>query len=370
MKNKKILILVPAKTARGGISNYYQVLKNEFSRRIEYFERGSRTWPYRKGFLAELLRAWKDYLAFRKRVAENDIGLIQTTTSLGFNTIIRDGLFIRYARKKKIKTIVFFRGWDDILVDKTEKWYLLFFKLFFLKADLLITLSHKSKNDLRRWGCCQEIRIETTLVDRKLLKNVDESFIIKKFSQMGNKVNLLFLSRVEIVKGIFELLEAYKILSNDSKIGCCLSLSICGDGKAIEEVNKWIKTERIKGVELKGFVAEDQKRDAFETAHIFLFPSFHGEGMPNAVLEAMGCGLPIVTTQVSGVVDFFVPGKNGYFILKNDSNDVVEKIKKLLQDKDGMCAMALNNYRYAEKVFRSDKVAQRMEKIFDQTMNG
>lgn len=370
MKNKQILILVPAKTARGGISNYYQVLKKEFSSHIEYFERGARKWPYRKGIISELLRAWKDYLLFKKRLAKNDIGLVQATTSLGFNAMIRDGFFLRHAHKKGLKTIVFFRGWDEIIVDKFEKRYLRLFNLFFSNTDIIITLSEKSKMDLKKWGCHQDIYIETTLVDKKLIQNVDEGFIFDKFNQIGNKINLLFLSRVEKVKGIFELLGAYKILSNDPTIDCYLSLSVCGDGKAIEEVDKWIKTEKLKDVELKGFVANDQKRESFENAHIFLFPSFHGEGMPNAVLEAMGCGLPVITTQVSGVVDFFVPGKNGYYIVKNNIEDVVEKIKTLLQDKDGMCTMALNNYRYAEKVFRSDKVAQRMEIIFAKTMNG
>lgn len=369
MENKKILILVPAATARGGITNYYQVLKNAFSDRVEYFERGARTWPYRKGVLSELLRAWKDYLAFRKRMAENDIALVQTTTSLGFNAIIRDGLFVRHARNKGLKTIVFFRGWDDTAVEKVEKRHLWLFKFFFLKADTLITLSEKAKKDLKTWGSRQDIRVETTLVDKKLLEGVNEAFIVNKFQQMEKKCRLLFLSRVEKRKGIYELLEAYKKLSIDPISDFTLTLNICGDGTALEEVNQWITSEKLRGVELKGFVSGSKKKAAFEDAHVFVFPS-HGEGMPNAVLEAMGFGLPVITTPVGGVVDFFVPGKNGYIVSINDSDDVVEKIKTLLQDKDGMCAMALNNYRYAKKTFRSDKVAQRMEIIFDQTMNG
>lgn len=368
MENKKILILVPAATARGGITNYYQVLKNAFSERVEYFERGARTWPYRKGILAELLRAWKDYQGYRKRLAEKDIGLVQTTTSLGFNTIIRDGMFVRHARNKGLKTIVFFRGWDDAAVEKVEKRYLWLFRFFFFKADTLITLSEKAKKDLKTWGCRQDIRIETTLVDKKLLEGVNEAFIVDKFQHMEKKCLLLFLSRVEKRKGIYELLEAYKKLTNDPKYGICLMLSICGDGAALEEVNQWITSEKLSGVEVNGFVSGRRKSAAFVNAHVFVFPS-HGEGMPNAVLEAMGFGLPVITTPVGGVVDFFVPGKNGYVVSINNSDDVVEKINTLLQDKDGMCAMALNNYQYAKKVFRSDRVAQRMEIIFDQTMN-
>lgn len=369
MRNKRILILVPAATARGGITNYYQVLRSSFSERVEYFERGARKWPYRKGGLSELVRAWRDYRAFRKRAAKNDIGLVQTTTSLGFNAIVRDGLFVRHALRKGLKTVVFFRGWDDALMKKIEKWYLWMFRFFFFRADKLITLSEKAKNDLQRWGCRRNIRVETTLVDKKLLQHVDETFIVNKFHQMDQKFNLLFLSRVEKRKGVYELLAAYDKLFNDPEIGIRLNLSICGDGTALEEVNQWIASQKLSGVELKGFVSGAQKRKAFEDAHLFVFPS-HSEGMPNAVLEAMGFGLPVITTPVGGVVDFFVHGKNGYFISINNVQDMTKKIMTLLQDKNGMCAMALRNYHHAAKFFRSDRVAERMERIFDQTING
>ncbi len=369
MKNKKVLILVPAVTARGGITNYYQVLKQEFAARIEYFERGSRTWPYRKGALSELLRAFKDYLLFKKRLSQNDIGLVQTTTSLGFNTIIRDGMFIRYAGKRGVKTLVFFRGWDDSATQKVEKKYFKLFKFFFSGVDKFITLSQKAKTDLQKWGFNQDISVETTLVDKKLLEEVDEFSIVEKYACMKNTCNLLFLSRVERRKGIYELLEAFKVLSKNIGLVGKINLSICGDGMELDRVERWIQSENLTNIRLQGFVSGDAKKKAFDNAHLFIFPSY-GEGMPNAVLEAMGFGLPVVSTPVGGVVDFFSPGKNGYYISIGDVHDIVVKIKKLLHDKGALSAMALHNYRLAQDCFRSDKVAKRMELIFDQTMNG
>jgi glycosyltransferase involved in cell wall biosynthesis len=367
-KGKKILILVPAFTARGGITNYYEVLREEFSENIEYLERGARSWPNRKGFFYELYRAFKDYQAFKKRLGKNDIALVQTTTSLGFNTTIRDGLFVRYANKKGLKTVVFFRGWDDAAVKKVERSYSRIFKFFFFGADKLITLSEKAKNDLKRWGYNRTILVETTLVDKNLLLHVNEAYITQKYSFLTkDKLNLLYLSRVERGKGIYELLQAYKILLHDPKMNHSLHLNICGDGSEMEHVRQWITSEKLTNIELQGFVSGDSKKMAFDNAHIFVFPS-HGEGMPNAVLEAMGFGLPVVTTPVGGIVDFLVPGRNGYFIAINDVQDVVDKIKKLLHDKDKMHSMALKNYDIAKDIFRSDKVARRMDSIFNEAI--
>jgi glycosyltransferase involved in cell wall biosynthesis len=362
-KEKKILILVPAFTARGGISNYYQVLKDEWPEQVEYFERGARTWPVRKGVFSELIRAYKDYCVFKRRIRRGDIALVQSTTSLGLATTIRDGLFMRYAHRKKIKTIAFFRGWDDVAEGKTQRKYLKLFKYFFFHCDALIALSERTKSTLLKWGYQGRIYVETTLVDKHLIAEVNEEGIAQKFAEFlkQRKVNLLFLSRVEKSKGIYVLLEAYKQLKTYSDVN--FTLTIGGDGFELEPVKMLIQKEGIEGVMVKGFISGEEKKQAFMQAHIFVFPS-HGEGMPNAVLEAMGFGLPVITTPVGGLIDFFENERNGYFTAINNQTELAEKIEKLITNRKMMQEIALNNYQLATEKFSSEKVAERIMSIF------
>lgn len=369
-ETKRILLLVPAKTARGGISNYYQVIRNELPEYFEYMERGSRTWPDRKGLINELLRALNDYKKFKIRISIGDIGLIQTTTSLSLSTTIRDGLFVRYAIKRGIKTIVFFRGWDDSAVKKANR-YIFIFRFFFFKTAKIITLSEKAKNTLLRWGYKNEILVETTLVDKGLLININENSIICKYEflkRVKTSFNLLYLSRIENRKGIYDLLEAFDILIKLSKNAINnYILTICGDGSELENLKKLVKSKRITNINIEGFVEGSKKEKAFSEAHLFIFPS-HGEGMPNAVLEAMGFGLPVLTTPVGGVIDFFIPGINGNFINIKDPNDMAEKIAKSTLNLDLLIEMSLNNFKLANNKFRSDKVAERIQTIFNKTL--
>lgn len=363
-KEYKILITVPASTARGGITNYYQVLRNEFSSNIEYFERGARTWPLRKGVITELIRAWKDFKAFKKRVKKDDISLVQTSTSLGFNSIIRDGLFLRFARKKGIKTIVFFRGWDLWAEKKTER-YLWLFKYLFFKCSSILVLTQHTKNTLIKWGYKGDVFLETTLFDKNLASLVCPEFLSEKFNRLKSEktISLLFLSRVEERKGIFELLEAYKSLKKQ-KCGYNYKLNICGDGSELEKIQNLVKTQEIPDVSIFGFVENQRKINAYQAAHIFIFPSY-GEGMPNAVLEAMGFGLPVLTTRVGGVKDFFEPVKNGHFIEIKSSIYISDKILQMVNNPSDFLSMALNNFEKANKMFRSDIVAKRVEQIFE-----
>lgn len=367
VKNK-ILILVPAVTARGGISNYYQVLKKEFPDNIEYLERGARSWPHRKGFLQELCRAWNDYRIFKGRLRQKDIALVQTTTSLSLQTTIRDGLFVRYAYKHGIKSVVFFRGWDESAAERIQKKYLAIFKYFFFVADRFIVLSAKTKKDLRKWGYRKKIHVETTLVDKSLLMDVNETSIRDKFNGLNEApLNLLFLSRIERRKGIYELLKAFKNIQVSKDNQNKLYINICGDGSEEERVRQWIDVEGLTNIRYSGFVSGLEKKQVFESAHAFVFPSY-GEGMPNAVLEAMGFGLPVITTPVGGVVDFFQPGQNGYFVTVQDASDLEEKLKMLNFYRKNLLSMALNNYCLASATFTSDNVAKRIEKIFMETI--
>ena len=360
---------MPALTARGGITNYYQVLKEEFPVNIEYFERGSRTWPYRKGFLKELVRAFNDYKKFKLRLSQGDIDILQTSTSLSLSTTIRDGLFVKYANKKGIKTIVFFRGWDKEAAQKIRS-ILFLFKHFIFRADNLITLSEDTKNILIEWGYRNKIYVETTLVDRSLLNNISEDAIIQKHNRLKriNTFQLLFFSRVENRKGIFELLDAFSILNNDAESPVEYKLTICGDGFELERVKSTVYEENLRNIEIMGFLEGERKKHAFENAHILIFPS-HGEGMPNAVLEAMGFGIPVITTPVGGIVDFFEDGKNGFYIKQNNPMDIVDKVNMLTADMDRYLDICINNYRLAMQSFRSDIVAKRMQRIFNNTMN-
>jgi glycosyltransferase involved in cell wall biosynthesis len=180
-------------------------------------------------------------------------------------------------------------------------------------------------------------------------------------------VNLLFLSRIERRKGIFELLTAFKMLRQHIKYKLNISLTICGDGFELDRIKSLVENEKIKGVTIEGFISGKKKKEAFEKSHMFIFPS-HSEGMPNAVLEAMGFGLPVITTAVGGLNDFFIDGKHGAYILKNDANDLLEKLVNLIERPEMLKEISLTNHSLANERFRSDVVAKRMERKFEEVL--
>ena len=352
MNTQKYFFLVPRLYNAGGVANYYQVVKPHLNNDIQYIYRGKKEIEKHSW-----LRFINDYFSFIKTIWKAPLkNLVVINTSLGQGSIFRDG-FYAWLCPGSAKKIIFFRGWDPDFqqkIDNSEflkKWVM----KTFLTADHIIVLSSKFKEKLIQWGYKKEISIETTLVDENLVKDFD---IVQKGN---NTKNLLFLSAVTKSKGIMEALEAFHILTNNKSD---LVFHIAGEGAAMPDIKSEIELKKPQRVNLLGYVTGNKKAEVFQTADLFIFPSYH-EGMPNAVLEAMAFGLPVITTRVGGLPDFFEDGKMGLFLDNHSPEHIAEKIEYLLDRPELMKQMSEYNYHYAKERFYASKVAKRLENIIE-----
>jgi glycosyltransferase involved in cell wall biosynthesis len=354
---KRILVLVPGKAARGGITAYYSSLGALFSLPIDYCERGARSWPVKGNSFSELIRLMRDYYLFIIAISSGKYSLVVTNTSFSSLSILRDGLYILFSKVFGIKTIVFFHGWDYVFADKLYRRYFKIFKSVYFKADAIIDLALKNKKILKEWGYKKQVYLETVVVDKYMVENVSEEQISDKYFK--KEVNLLFLARLERTKGIYEAIEAFVILKKQFPK---VRMTIAGEGREFENVKNYIQIAKIDNITLTGFIEGDRKIDIFVSSDIYLFPSYN-EGMPTSLVEAMAFGLPIVTSNVGAISDFFVNERNGYITENNNPLILASLVNLLIVNSDKAKAMALNNFNYAKERFYSDKVVLRVENI-------
>ena len=219
----RILINTPHLSGDGGVINHYNGLKSFWSLDILYNEVGKRYNIPGSFFLLY------DYIKFINLCAFGKYDVILLNPSLGKTAIKRDALFLRISKWFKIKTIVFFHGWSNDIVNDLNIESKAFTKSF-NDADSLIVLAKAFKNDLLRWGITQPIHLLTTKVNDELLNGFD-------FSTKQWGPNILFLTRIETYKGIFITLEAF--LSIKSKIPSA-SLTIAGNGTKLNLAKKFV----------------------------------------------------------------------------------------------------------------------------------
>lgn len=78
-----------------------------------------------------------------------------------------------------------------------------------------------------------------------------------------------------------------------------------------------------------GWQSREQLMECYQRANIFLFPSRH-EGMPNAMLEAMASGLPVIASCIAGNEELVVDDKTGYLVPSEDIEVLQTALRKLL----------------------------------------
>ncbi|MEX0686767.1 MAG: glycosyltransferase family 4 protein [Balneolales bacterium] len=355
----KILFLIPRLQNIGGVANYYSVLKIKMdaNQKFIFLPRGN------KKNSSTLVRLLLDYIRFIKAIKRNNVNLIVINTSLGVGGFFRDFLYF-WITSKKIKKVIFFRGWNLDFEKKIENssFYNKIFLNTFLKANHIIVLSSAFKKKLISWGYKGKISLETTIVDESLIENQSIESLHSMRKKLGKK-NILYLGNVKKEKGVCEVVDAVRTLTTLNKKNE-LTAIIAGSGILLETLKSKAEKEKLP-IFFPGYVKEDSKIETYANSHLYVFPSVHGEGMPNSVLEAMAFGLPVITTRVGGIPDFFEEGKMGLFLENREPHHIAEKIQYLLDRPELRREMSEYNYNYAKEHFYASKVAKRLEKILE-----
>ncbi len=161
-----------------------------------------------------------------------------------------------------------------------------------------------------------------------------------------NKENyILFVGRLDFRKGIFDLLESWKIVISQNK-DC--ELIIVGKGPLEKKIREFLIMNNIEmRVKLFGFVSRENLVKLYQNAKICVIPS-HYEGLPTVLLEAMACGLPVISTEVSGSKDVIKDNYNGMFVPTQSPEKLAFKILYLLNNENLQSSLGYNARKTVE----------------------
>jgi glycosyltransferase involved in cell wall biosynthesis len=177
---------------------------------------------------------------------------------------------------------------------------------------------------------------------------------------------LLFLSNMIVEKGVYQLLEACKLLR---KKAIDFECHFVGTWSEITEgqLQTSIATSNLSNVVFThGRQLGKEKYALLKSADIFVFPTFyHNECFPLVNLEAMQFSLPIVTTSVGGIPDMVLDGETGFVIAPNDPVALAEKLELLISKPELRLKMGNAGRKRFERFFTMRQFEQNMVNILE-----
>jgi len=100
------------------------------------------------------------------------------------------------------------------------------------------------------------------------------------------------------------------------------------------------------------------------TADVYIQPSFT-ETTSLTVLEAMACGLPVISSKVGFIKYYIIDGQNGLFFDNNSPYDLSQKIMKLHDDRVLRSSLGINARKTVVEQFNWEKTAKDIKEILD-----
>ena len=178
------------------------------------------------------------------------------------------------------------------------------------------------------------------------------------------KLSFIFIARLIAEKGIFEYLEAAKIVKQKYPD---ITFKIIGGldpenptGLKQAQLDQLIETGII---EYAGFV-QDVDQQIRESA-VFVLPSYYREGVPRSTQEAMAIGRPVITTDVPGCNQTVVNEVTGFLIPKWDIRALVNKMIYFIEHPEQVNKMGYQGFLYAKKNFNADHINHRLLQILE-----
>ena len=274
-----------------------------------------------------LVYAWKAYQFSQKLIAKNYYDLTHS-----FFTVPCGFLSWRVRKKHKIPYVISLRGAD--VPGYSDRFSLIYWilkpivKKIWKNAAAVVSNSEGLKKLARETKPDQEISVIYNGVDVENFKPEDRGRDMSKSSPF---IITPGASRLTARKGLKYLIEAVKDLSGKYPE---IQLKIMGDGDARADLENLAKDLKIENyVKFLGRIPRGKTAPYYQEASVFVLPSLN-EGMSNAMLEALASGLPIIATDTGGTKELVKDGENGYIIKMKDSDDIAEKIEKLINDSE------------------------------------
>jgi glycosyltransferase involved in cell wall biosynthesis len=224
------------------------------------------------------------------------------------------------------------------------------------QATGIIAVSNSLKQSLVKLGIpAEKIRVIGNGVDLERFGPMDRAAARRELGLVENEPMLVSVASLQAHKGHQFLISALSEIRNQFPT---LKLYILGEGPFRKELERLITKENLERyVFLKGNRPNEELKLWYNSAEISCLVSSR-EGWPNVLLESIGCGTPVLATNVGGVPEVIISSELG-MIVEQTTTSIKEGLEKALQktwDRDALV-------RYAQK--RTwDNVAEEMETYF------
>jgi L-malate glycosyltransferase len=217
--------------------------------------------------------------------------------------------------------------------------------LMLKKVDIIFATGYGLSNQLTKLTS-KQIVIQPSGIQRTFFEQFPRVFN-KETLQVITVANLVDKKNLEIV------IEVAKELND-------LNFIIVGDGPMKNQLNKKISNFNLSNLKILGYKNHEELHMLYYESDVFMMTSKR-EGTPTAMLEAMACGLPVVTSKAGGVESIL--GHYNFIAQTDDKDSFISKLNELVENKSRLNEISKYNISVSKK-FKWNDIAKNIDNFF------
>lgn len=226
-------------------------------------------------------------------------------------------------------------------------------------AHAVIALTEDMKREIQK-VCNREVFVIPNGIDLKSFDGLSREHVRRKLKIPNKQKIIVFVGTLRPVKGLKYLIQAMDIIAKHDTL---VKLMLVGDGEERQSLQELVKELDLENrVIFMGKVSNEEVPEYMVAADVFVLPSLQ-EGFGIVNLEAMACGLPIVTTNVKGLPEIVKHGENGLLVEPKNPAQIAEKVLQLLENSELRERISRNN-RERVKNYTWERVINSLEEVY------
>lgn len=247
------------------------------------------------------------------------------------------------------------------------------------KANRIIaaTLAEKSQLEFLYGAPSSKISVIPPGVDTRHFYPIAKDEAKEVVGVPLNTHTILFVGRIEPLKGIDLLIQAISIIQKNGELQCCPHnlVIIGGEPNAkTEEMNAEMARlqDMVDELKIENFVIFLGKQNQqmlpyyYSAAEVVVMPS-HYESFGMVALEAMACGTPVVASQVGGLAFLVRDGVTGFVVPGNDVQTLAKRLVELIKNKELRDKLGSNSSEYAQ-LYAWENISEKMIEVYHQIL--
>lgn len=301
-------------------------------------------------------KTFKGLFALRAWIKKNSFDVINTHSSSD-SWMVALGMRLAF----KIKPLVRTRHVSaPVSNNRATKW------LYQTASNHIVTTGEKLRTTLIKDNGINPEKITSvpTGIDCSIfVPPKDKKEIRNQLNLPVDKTIIGIVATLRSWKGHEYLIDAFKRIDNPNT-----HLLIVGNGPQWDNINQQIQQADLTAqVTLCG----DQKNVVpwLQAMDIFTLPSYANEGVPQGIMQAMACGLPVISTDVGSIVEIIQDKKTGVIVTSKDRQALAKALNNFVSDEKLCKKIGAKANDLAKEKFGLKIMLKKMEVVFKEVLN-